>query len=131
MKEGVTSNAPRAGPSGLHKAASVSAEGDMRATTGAFPPGQFHGPPIPCHACCAPVQLLDEFNVELSFGARHEDKVSIAASGGGHLPSDAEESTGLQPLGVATQSEFNAKLGSHDCPSHHGHRIKVEYSSQS
>lgn len=62
------------------------------------------------------VELLDEFDVvsqdayEFSFGAPDEDKVSLTASGDGHLPSDAEDSTGLPPSGVEAQSEFDAEL---------------------
>lgn len=48
----------------------------------------------------------------MSLMLRHmmEDEQSIAASEGGLEPSDAEDSTGLLPLGAVAQYEYDAGL---------------------
>lgn len=61
IKEVVTSDVPRAGLSGIHKSTSASTEGNMRATTGAFPPGQSPRTSRSSSCLLRPVELPDEF----------------------------------------------------------------------
>lgn len=63
-----------------------------------------------------PVEFLDELGVSstgelnFSFGAQEENKVSLAAIGGRLTPSDVEDTAGLPALGVPAQSESDTEL---------------------
>lgn len=102
-------------PSAMHKAAPASAEGDITAT-GVFSQGQSPQalPFFILHV--ASVEFPDEFDMAsydvhgISFGASDEDELSIAASEDRLMPSDTEDSAGLPPSGVVTQSELYAEL---------------------
>lgn len=92
------------GPYTMHKATTASAEGDMRATIGAFPPGQslWTSCSLPCTFCL--VDFVNELGslsygkLNFSFRALYEDELLIAASVGGLMPYDAEDSAGLPPV---------------------------------
>lgn len=81
----------------------------MRATTRVFPPGQ--SPQGFLSRMLHSGELPDEFDIashdapDFSFRALDEDELSTAASEGGPVPSDMEDSTGLPPLGAVAQSE--------------------------
>lgn len=97
----------------MHKALATNNQGDLRATTGAFLTPTY----LPfLILLLRPVEFPDEFNVvlhdaaEFSFGAPDEDELSIATSGDGLMPSNAEDSAGLPPSGAVAQHEFDAEL---------------------
>lgn len=48
--------------------------------------------------------------LNFSSRAHRDDELSIAASEGGLLPSDADDSPGLPPSGVMVQAEFEVEL---------------------
>lgn len=88
----------------MHKGATASAVDDMRATMGAFPPGQSPWTSHLLSCTLRPVEFTDELGSSsysepnFSFGAPDENELSIAASEGG--PSDVEDLAGLQPTGA-------------------------------
>lgn len=102
MKEGVTSDVPQAGPSGFHKAMLVSTyEGNNVSISVESIPTDL--PFLVTHvAPSGASDIVSQDAAEFSYGVPDEDEVSVAESGGGHLPSNAEDLAGFPPSGVAS-----------------------------
>ncbi len=83
---------------------------------GSVLPGQ--SPQASCSslASCLPVEFPDEFEspslggLNLSFGARKQDKLSIAASEGGLEPTEADDLAEQAPTCAEPQSEADAEI---------------------
>lgn len=116
-RQRATSDAPCPDfPPAWTEAAAASAEGDLGI------PMEDNLPGTSSRTSHSPVRLvpLVEFPDELgssaggklnfSFEPPEGDEVSIPASEGGLMPSDAEGSAGLPPSGVVAQSEADAKM---------------------
>lgn len=73
------------------------------------------------------VEFLDELGsspegeLNISFRACEEGELSIAASEGGLMPSEVEDSAGLPPSGVLAQSEADVELAAVLAPVSHKH----------
>lgn len=95
----------------------ASDQGEVRNTVQVFSPSDSLRTSCTLH----PVKFPSEFDVaslnvasygvhKILFRASDEDELSIAASEGGFMPSDMEDSAGLPPSGVVAQSECDAEL---------------------
>lgn len=82
-----------------------------RVSTGIIPAGlPFLSTPVSLAEFLDELGSSPEGELNISFGACEEGELSIAASEGGRMPSEVEDSAGLPPSSMLAQSEADVEL---------------------